>query len=139
MPDTYTNTQLSNYEAVSKIYYITGITSPSQIMDECKRRDIPISRKTIYNIIQKFKKDNEAWVNTTASTGYLHTVKNIVQSKKERLEFLESKMRAAKSDHAVAKLAHEITDTEDSLRLLLENIPLLMRFKQLNENATIRE
>ena len=140
MSNNSTSVKTSKYEAVSRIVYFTGATSPSDIMAACKKNNISISRKTIYNIMQKITAQDNDWINSTAKTGYIHTVKELVKSKKERLEFLEGKMRASQSDHAVSRLAHEITDTEDSLRVLLENIPLLMMFKQkMNENATIRE
>ena len=113
---------------VMKCVSLQGTTSPTHIQRYLKSRGVKITRGTISRYVQELSIQNDAWINSQASMGWLNTIREIYAAKRERLELLDLEMRNCKQSRTKGYLAQVLNETEESLTGMMENGPLYMIF-----------
>ena len=102
-----------------------------------------LSSGTIYTQLTELRQSNDEWISTQARAGYLQTVRQLLYRKKERLAKLDRLFDSELTPPRIkSDLAGRMTETEESIRDLMESLPLLMQFNALvnnSNNATSQE
>ena len=134
-----TKQKLLNRNIVQQIVYNHTTTNVDKIRHIMKEKEgCPVfSKTTIHRYLQELRADNEEWITAEARYGYLQTVHNLLAAKKARLDRLT---KCFNSDQTPLKImvdiANSITETEESLRRLMESLPLLAQFNAVMNGNT---
>ncbi len=133
-------TTVEKFNAVRDVVYTQGTLSPTEIQKILRSKGTKISRNAIYRYLKRLRETNDEWINDQAKAGYLETIRTMALQKKQRIQHLEETLRECPQPRTKAAIADTINNTEDSLRFLMESLPLLMVFRDTingkNQDAT---
>ena len=123
---------------VEQVVYKYGTMNVKEIREILKEKmGCTLNQSTIYAHLQALRVRNTEWINTQAKAGYLQTVRQLLFRKKERLEKLDQLFASEYTSPKIkSDLAGRMTETEESIRDLMESLPLLMQFNALVNNES---
>ena len=128
---------------VEQVVYKYGTMNVREIREILKEKmGCSLTSNTIYVQLHALRDRNTEWINTQAKAGYLQTVRQLLYRKKERLEKLDALFESEYTTPKIkSDIAGRMTETEESIRDLMESLPLLMQFNALvnNNNASQEE
>ena len=150
-----TKQKLININIVQQIVYNHNTMDVDEIRSIMQQKEGgPVfSRVSIWRYLQDIRTSTEEWINMEAKSGYLQTVRQLLLSKKTRLTTLTRLFNSEQTPPKIkSDIAGRMTETEESIRYLMESLPLLAQFNavmngtnnnnnnnhyELNQNAVI--